>query len=63
MDGKSDEVSQLNTIIDSLDQERGQLMIRGSAIPADLERTAQIEAALPLLREGVEKLSSGVTLK
>jgi hypothetical protein len=35
-------------------------MIRKSALPADLGRTNQVEAALPLLRDAVEKLSGGV---
>ena len=46
MDAKPDAVSRLNAIIEALDQERIQLSVRGSALPADLQRTEQIEAAL-----------------
>lgn len=62
MNEKQNEVAQLNSIIESLEQERGRISIVGRALtPQEEHRLSQIGEAVPLLRSAVEKLTAEPT--
>lgn len=56
---ESDPTTQLKSVIAALEQERNHLQVVGRALtPAEIDRVDRIGAAVPLLREGLDKLTA-----